>query len=296
MRCCRSSGNTAASALAIELLNLKAVARLQENCPLPMTSNTQPALFAPPPETSPQVARPSETSVEKPDITERSATPLTIEELLEQIFRSMCSWRRWERELLLGATNTEIARVFGTCYSHGETFNLEFKTDREPALRVLHAIFGTEILTLTAAEVGTYVRHITGIPEPKADHERAKALDALLDQQRIDLRRDMLPYIRSLLGEKLPRKTKNQPAPTPGLSETVTQLLFAPDCLTERSDRCLLVQITRLLTKSGNHKALTAAKHAVSIIDSARGRWHTVISYWLDIDEPTNYRPPTAPL
>jgi hypothetical protein len=86
----------------------------------------------------------------------------------------------------------------------------------------------------------------------------------------------------------MPRKTKKTTVPKTGLSEEVASLLLTPDCLTERATRRTLVRITVLLMKKGNHDALAAAKHAVSIIESASGRWRSAITYWRDTAEPTS--------
>jgi hypothetical protein len=84
------------------------------------------------------------------------------------------------------------------------------------------------------------------------------------------------------LGEKTPRKTKKTAVAKTGLSEEVAS------CLTERAIRRTLARITVLLIKEGNHDALAAAKHAVSIIEAATSRWRSAITYWRDTAEPTS--------
>jgi len=258
---------------------------------------TQHALFAAPPSSAATSSKPLP---EKPFTeTQTSEKPapvparLTTEELIEHIFQSVCKGRRWQRELLLGATDQELGRSFGNYWCSGQTIELQFRTEGEPALRAVDAVFKTELLTLSAPEIGSHIRRIVGVPQLKSDEERKAALDRFFVDLRLNLRRELLPYIRSLLGEKLPRKTKKITVPKTGLSEEVAGLLVTPDCLTERAVRRTLARIIILLIRRGNHDALAAAKHAVSIIEAANRRWRSAIAYWQDADEPTSYQPPT---
>jgi hypothetical protein len=260
------------------------------------TASTQHSLFATPPSTADTSSKPlPEKPSTEPQTSEKPAplpVKLTTEELIEGIFQSMCKGRRWERELLLGANDQGLGRSFGNCWCSGQAIELQFRVKDEPALRVVDAVFKTEILTLSAPEIATHIRRIVGIPQLKSDEERRAALARLFDDLRLSLRRELLPYIRSLLGEKIPRKTKKTDIPPTGLSEEVASLLLTPDCLTERAIRRTLARITVLLMKKGNHDALAAAKHAVSIIDAATGRWRSAMAYWQDTDEPTSYQNP----
>ncbi len=217
---------------------------------------------------------------------------LTTEELIEHIFQSMCKGRRWERELLFGASDSQLGRAFGNCWCSGQTIELEFRSEGEPTLRAVDAVFKTEVFTLSAPEIATHIRRIVEIPQVKSDEERKAAQARLFDDLRLNLRRELLPYIRSLVGEKMPRKTKKTDIPKTGLSEEVASLLLTPDWLSERVTRQTLARITVLLIKRGNHNALAAAKHAVSIIEAASGRWRSAIAYWQDTDEPTSYQNP----
>ncbi len=165
---------------------------------------------------------------------------------------------------------------------------MQFRAEDEPALRTVDAVFKTEILTLSAVEIATHIRRVVGIPQLKSAEERRAALDHLFHDLRLNLRRELLPYIRSLLGENTPRKTKKTAVPKTGLSQEVAGLLLTPDCLTEQAIRRTLLRITILLIKKGNHDALAAAKHAVSIIEAANGRWRSTMAYCQDTAEPTS--------
>ena len=256
------------------------------------TASTQHSLFATPPSSADTLSKPlPEKSSTEAQTSEKPAPPpvtLTTEELIEHIFQSMCKGRRWERELLLGANDQELGRSFGNCWCSGQTIELQFRAEDEPALRVVDAVFKTEILTLSAPEIATHIRRIVAIPQLKSNEGRKAALEHLFDDLRLNLRRELLPYIRSLLGEKTPRKTKKSTVPKTGLSEEVASLLLTPDCLSERVTRQTLARITVLLIKRGNHNALSAAKHAVSILEAASGRWRSAIAYWQDTAEPTS--------
>ncbi len=260
------------------------------------TAATQHSLFAtqPSPADTPSKPLPEKPSTE-PQTSEKPRRPpitQTIEELIEHIFQSMCKGRRWERELLLGANDQELGRSFGNCWCSGQAIELQFRAEDEPALRAVDAVFKTEILTLSAPEIATHIRRIVGIPQLKSDEERRAAVARLFDDLRFSLRRELLPYIRSLLGEKTSRKTKKTAVAKTGLSEEVASLLLTSDCLTERAIRRTLARITVLLIRQGNHDALAAAKHAVSILEATTGRWRSTIAYWQQPAEPTSYQPP----
>src|SRR5205814_421365 len=109
---------------------------------------TQHLLFAAPPSTT---ATSSKQVPEKPSTeaqtTNKPAPPLvtlTTEELIEHVFQSMCRSRRWQRELLLGASDDQLGRAFGNCWWSGQTTDLQFRTEGEPALRAVDAVFKTE--------------------------------------------------------------------------------------------------------------------------------------------------------
>jgi hypothetical protein len=270
------------------------------------TTNDQQQLFAPPP--PPPNTEPPNPQPEAPD--QPAAAKLetvTTEELLQHIFQSMCSFRRFERELLFGASDEELGKIFGHCFCMGQgSVDLEFRPEGEPALIVRDSTFKIEVTTLTAQEISQYLRRITGIPYQKSAEDRTALLATFLDEERTRQRASILPYVRSLMGEKNPRggrskKSKNQSSqpPQPTLGERIANLLFENDCLTEASDRRLLLKIVRLLIREQNLNALKAVKLASSIVDSARGHWRSMACYWLGIDaisdDHVHYQPASAP-
>lgn len=250
-----------------------------------MTTGSQTQLFpSPPPQTAPASNSTAKPATPEVIAVDRPQQNLSIPDLLEQVFRSQCEFRRWERELLFGATDEELGHAFGNAWCSGYSdYQLHFQTQSEPALRISHRIFNVEVATLTAPEVAAYVRRFAGIPEAKSDAERAFLLATFLDQERKRQRAEILPYVRSRVGEKTPRHKKNQAA-LPSTSEAITALLFENDCLTDRSDCRLLIAITRLLIKERDLRTLKAAEIALSIVDSARGRWRSMLSYWTDVN------------
>lgn len=248
----------------------------------------------------PPPASPAITSIPDPEKTQPKSTVsspppetekiLPLPELLERVFQSMCAGRRWERERLLGATDEELGKAFGTCYcfgSHDSQTNLSFKSEGEPTLLITHKLFNVEITTLTAPEVAVYVRRIAGIPELKLSPERESLLDELLNGLRVSCRRELLSYIRNMIGEKRPqgkRKKKAAKEETPNpptLAEQIANLLFTPGCFTEASDRQLLIKITRRLVRKANIGTLKAAEHALDIIKRAHTDWRSATWYWL---------------
>jgi hypothetical protein len=144
------------------------------------TASTQHSLFATPPspadKSSKQVSEKPSTETQTSEEPERPPITLTTEELIEHIFQSMCKGRRWERERLLGANDQELGRSLGNCWCSGQTIELQFLTEGEPALRAIDAVFKTEILTLSAPEIATHIRRIVGIPQLEEPHSIVSSL------------------------------------------------------------------------------------------------------------------------
>jgi len=237
-------------------------------------------------------ARPSKQQDAPPGPTKPSITTLPREELLDQIFRSVCNptWRRWEKELYFGATDEELSRVMGNLQSFGDEVNTAFQTAAEPALTVTYRVFDIPVVTATFAEVAQYIRRIVQIPEKKSPEECAKLLEEKLEEIRSERRAEITSYVRSLTGEKYRattrrKKKKSEPEPEdypPTLTEQIVNLLYAPDCMTEASDQRLLIRITQLLHRKANLEILKAAESALSIIKRAKSDWRCYTPYWTD--------------
>lgn len=244
---------------------------------------------------TPQVPQPAQTDNATPPAP--SLTTLPREELLEYIFQSTCNpeWRRWERELYFGATDEELATAMGHSYHSGGELNLAFRTDSEPILTVTYRVFDVPVTTASGPECAAYIRRIVGIPERKSPEEHAALLTRKLDEIRIECRNHFMYSIRSMTGEKFnetrrPKKAKKgkkaeEDVRPPSVAEQIASLLFADDCLTEASDRRLLITITRLLHRKANVDLLKAAENAVSLIKRAKENWKSSISYWIEEDK-----------
>jgi hypothetical protein len=265
-----------------------------------MPTNSQQTLFTPPvPPRFPPVQQ-DKISTDPPGAPETpelvtQPKPVTTEDLLESIFRYMCSYRRFERELLLGASDDKLGRIFGHAFCMGQgSFDLEFRPEEEPTLIIRDSTFKIEVLALTAAEIAPYIRRIVGVPQLKTDEERRIALAQQFDAMRTEQRRDTLTYIRSLIGEKTRRakrkKKKGPSEPEPlSLGQEIASLLFTHDCLSELAIRRNLIKIARLVARKTDQDTLRATKTAISIIDSANGSWRSLMSYWQD-DESSSYQ------
>ena len=205
----------------------------------------------------------------------------------------MCSFRRFERELLLGASDEELGKIFGHAFCSGRgPLDLEFRPEGEPTLIVRDSTFKVEVMTMTAAQIAPYVRRIVEIPQPKTDDEKRIALDGQFDRMRAEQRADMLTYTRSLVGEKTPRKKKKGTDNPPSLSEEIVSLLFTSDCFSETTIRRNLIKIARLVSRRTDQDTLRATKTALTIVDVANGRWRSTIDYWLDDNKPSLYQAP----
>jgi hypothetical protein len=218
-----------------------------------------------------------------------SITTLPREQMLQLIFEPICHWHRWEREFLFGATDEELGRSFGNCWQSSEELNLQFKSEGEPALTITYRVFDVPVTTVSFSEIAHYVRHIVGIPQKKSDEECAALLDQKLDEIRLERRSEIKARVRSLAGERYRRpkrrtkKTSTDEFSEPrSLTDQIADLLFAPDCTTEASDKHLLIRLTVLLHRNGQQHILKAAECAVQLINIAKSDWRCYTAYWTD--------------
>lgn len=240
---------------------------------------------------TPKPTAPARTDNQTPPTPSLTTLPRT--ELLEYIFHSTCNrtHRRWDRELLFGATDEELAVSMGNSHHFGGELNLTFRTNCEPILSVTYRIFDTVITTASGAECAEYVRRVVNIPQKKSPEEHAALLSQKLDEIRAERREDLMTYIRSLTGEKYQATRKRKKAKdghndrVPSIAEQIAAMLCADDCDTEASDRRLLVTITRLLHRKTNVEILKAAENAVSLIKRAKGEWKCYTAYWTEDDK-----------
>jgi len=242
-----------------------------EKEPLPTTPSVEPRTVAPRHEASSPAT---------------FVTSLPREQLLEHVFQSMCRNRRWERELLFGAADDELALSMGHCFCLSDELNLTFQTESEPILTITYRVFNVPVTTASGPECAQYIRRTAGIPEKKSPGEQAALLAIKLDEIRDERRQDIMGYVRSLTGEKYraggKRKRKNSEDvdATPSVAMEIASLLFEDDCLTDSSDRRLLMTITRLLHRKAGVGLLKAAEDAINLIKRARSQWECYTPYW----------------
>jgi hypothetical protein len=213
-------------------------------------------------------------------------TVTTREDLIAQIIAGMASGRRWERQLVVGATDDELARSFGTCWAHSQRYTVAFDVDPSP-----HAICSdlndNEILTITAHEIATAVRAFTHIQETPGPEETNRRVAEQLEKQRIIARAEIFYSVKSII--KDPAKKKEI-----GFTQQFVNLLFTENCLLEENEAHILRTITTMLTER-QWRTADAMKAALDIVSRAQMTWRMVESYWRDLPgdwwEPSHYIP-----
>lgn len=215
----------------------------------------------------------------------QSVVDLPRQEILQIVFESECTRHRWERQLLLGATDDELRQHIGNSSSYGAVepmIDLRFRTDEEPALTVTYHTFNVILATATSEECVAAFRRIAQIPQRKPDKEYAKLLAAKLDEIRSERRQYITTYVRGLVGEKRTKRPKKNtgPIPPPSITEQIVERLFAPDCMSDTCDKRLLFFITKLLYRKASQDILTATDNAIQIIKRAKSDWACYTSYW----------------
>jgi hypothetical protein len=213
-------------------------------------------------------------------------TVTTREDLIAQIISAMTSGHRWERQLVVGATNDELARSFGTCFVYSHRYTVAFDVDPSP-----HAICSdlndNEILTITAHEIATTVRAITNIPEAPGPEETARLIARQLERQRIIARDEIFYSVKSIIKDTARKKEQ-------GFTQQFVDLLFTENCLLEENEATILYRMTTMLTQR-QWRTADAMKAALDIVSRAQMTWRMVESYWRNLPgdwwEPSHYIP-----
>jgi hypothetical protein len=217
-------------------------------------------------------------------------TITTREDLIAQIIVGLASGRRWERQLVVGATDDELSRSFGTCWVHSQRYTVAFATDPTP-----HAICSdlndNEILTITAHEIAVAVRAFTKIPEDPGPEETNRLIAEELERQRIIARTEIFYSVKSII--KDPAKKKEI-----GFTQQFVNLLFTENCLLEENEDHILRTMTTMLTDR-QWRTADAMKAALDIVSRAQMTWRMVESYWRNLPgdwwEPSHYIPAPTP-
>jgi hypothetical protein len=212
---------------------------------------------------------------------------VTRDELINQIITDVADNRRWERQLVLGATNDELARSFGICFLHSQRYTVAFHVDPSP-----HAICSdlndNEILTISADEIANAVRAITHIPEPPGPEETTRLIAEQLDKERIIARSEIFYSVKGIIKDTAKKKEV-------GFTQQFVDLLFTENCLLEENEAHILYTITTLLTQR-QWRTAKAMKAAIDIVRRAQSTWRMIEFYWRDLPgdwwEPSHYIPP----
>jgi len=227
----------------------------------------------------------------EPDNTLQSSTlnlELTRDELIHQIIMQMADGHRWERQLVLGATNDELAQSFGNCNLRSHRYAVAFRAEPSP-----HAICsdlnGNEILTIGNDEIANAVRAITHIPQSASPQETARLIAQQLDAQRIIARNEIFFRVKGIIKDTAKKKEL-------GFTQQFVDLLFTDNCLVEENEAQILQTITSLLTQR-QWRTVEAMKAAIDIVSPAQRTWRMIESYWRDLPgdwwEPSHYIPAT---
>jgi hypothetical protein len=213
---------------------------------------------------------------------------ITRDELIDHIIVSMADGHRWERQLVVGASDHELARSFGNCFLRSQRYTVAFGLEPSP-----HAICsdlnGNEILTISADEIANAVRAITQIPQPPSPQETIRLIAEQLDKQRAIARAEMFFRVKSIIKDTAKKKEL-------GFTQQFVDLLFTENCLVEENEALILRTITSLLTQR-QWRTIEAMKAAIDIVDPAQRTWRMIESYWRDLPgdwwEPSHYIPAT---
>lgn len=211
---------------------------------------------------------------------------VTRDELINQIITDIAEHRRWERQLVLGATNHELAQSFGNGFLRSQRYTVAFRVDPSP-----HAICSdlndNEILTINADEIANSVRAITNIPESHGPDETNRLIAEQLDKQRIIARSEIFYSVKSIIKDTAKKKEV-------GFTQQFVDLLFTENCLIEENEAQILYTITTLLTQR-QWRTAQAMKAAIDIVSRAQSTWRMIEFYWRDLPgdwwEPSHYIP-----
>jgi len=213
---------------------------------------------------------------------------ITRDELIRQIIGLMTDGHRWERQLVLGATDHELASWFGNCFLRSQRYTVAFRLVPSP-----HAICsdlnGKEILTISADEIANAVRAITHIPQPPSPEETTRLIADQLDKQRIIARSEIFFRVKSIVKDTAKKKDL-------GFTQQFVDLLFTENCLVQENEAQILHTIVSLLTQR-QWRTIDAMKAAVEIVGPAQRTWRMIESYWRHLPRdwwnPSHYIPAT---
>lgn len=221
----------------------------------------------------PKTSRPITPTPQPTDNPHSLNIEITRDALAAQIIEGLVHRRRWEKELMLGASDEELSNALRTCWVINPQFNIECTVDPQPHL-VCTTKMGQELLRLDALEIAALIRTHTHIPTVPNEAERQRRLKQQLDKERAKARSDIFTAARGILGDKIP-------SPQHGFTQSFVDLLFTENCLEEENESATLQQLTSMLV-ARHWTTLKAMKAAIQLVERAAGTWRSVERYWLN--------------
>ena len=198
---------------------------------------------------------------------------ITRDALAAQIIKDFVEHRRWEKELTLGATDEELSRALGTCWSSNQRFEIHCKVDPQPHL-ICASTMGQELLRLDGPEIATLLRTHAHIPTVPNEEVRQSRLKQQLDKERNKARNEIFTAVQSILEDKSRKRDQ-------GFTQPYVDLLFTENCLQEENESATLERISSMLI-ARQWPTLKAMKTAVHLVERAAGTWRSIERYWLN--------------
>jgi hypothetical protein len=198
---------------------------------------------------------------------------ITRDELATQVIQGFVKHRRWEKELVVGASDEELSLALGNCWASNAHLHIHCNTDPAPHV-ICTTPMGQELLRLEAAEIATLVRTHAEIPTVPSEEERQRRLSAELDNQRAAARADIFTAVQGILGDNSRKREQ-------GFTTEFVNLLFTENCLEEQNESATLETITAMLIKR-EWTRMKAMKAAIQLVERAAGTWRSVEGYWLN--------------
>jgi hypothetical protein len=229
---------------------------------------------------------PTTTIVDKPTATPATTDPtntdpnseslnieITRDELAAQVIQRFVKHHRWEKELVLGASDEELSMALGNSWASNPHLHIHCNTEPSPHL-ICTTPMGQELLRLDATEIATLIRTHAGIPTVPNEEEKQRRLNVELDKQRAAARNDIFTAVQSILGDKSRKREQ-------GFTKEFVDLLFTENCLEEQNESATLEALTSMLIKR-EWTRMKAMKAAIQLVERAAGTWRSIEGYWLN--------------
>ena len=198
---------------------------------------------------------------------------ITRDQFAAQLIRGLIEHRRWERELILGASDEELSNALGTGWASNVSLDIHFTVDPQPHV-ICTSKMGQELLRLETAEIATLIRTHAQIPTVPNHAERQRRLKEQLDKERTKARNELFTAAQGILGDKSRKREQ-------GFTQQFLDLLFTDGCLEEPHQTTTLETITSMLI-ARQWTTLKAMKAAIQLVEREAETWRSIEAYWLD--------------